>query len=198
MNVQGVMDKYKRLVAELDAKCSELRARYKPDFPCGIECSLCCLNTSTLFISAVEALHLREGVERLPREIQNAIFEQARRASRRLLEIGHPPEELSRSDALGLLRGRSEGICPFLIGGVCACYDHRPIICRAWGYPLKVGDEVSCCEKTFSKEDVEGADPIDYSYYWEETQRLSKLLGYDRNYPMCYMVLKLCYLPLEW
>jgi len=170
MEVEQVMDQYRKLISDLDSRCAELRAKYKPTFPCGVK---------------------------LPKEIQNAIFEQARRASRRLLEMGHPAEELTRKEAIGLLRGRSEGICPFLIGGVCTCYEHRPIICRSWGYPMNTGDEVVLCEKIFSKEEIDRADSIDYSYYWGEAQRLSRLLGFERSYPMCYMVLKLCYLPLR-
>jgi len=197
MEVEQVMDRYRKLISDLDARCAELRSKYKPTFPCGVECCLCCLNTSTLFISAVETLYLREGVERLPKEIQNAIFEQARRASRKLLEMGHPAEKVTRKEAIGLLRGRSEGICPFLIGGVCTCYEHRPIICRAWGYPMSSGDEVVFCERIFSKDEIDRADSIDYSHYWNEAQRLSGLLGFERSYPMCYMVLKLCYLPLK-
>jgi len=198
MRVKEALERYREMLAEIDRRCAELRRRYNPRMPCGYECNLCCLNTATLFISAVEAFYLREGIERLPKEVRNAVFEGARRASRRILELGKHPRDLTREEAVEILRGRGEGICPLLIGGVCACYDHRPIICRLWGYPIDTGGRVVCCEKTFPPEKLDELEPIPYHRYWEEAQRLSReLLGFDRSYPMCYMILTVCYLPLK-
>lgn len=43
--------------------------------------------------------------------------------------------------------------CPILYRGLCALYDHRPVICRTHGLPLLLEEEgrhwVDCCKKNF-------------------------------------------------
>ncbi len=77
-----------------------------------------------------------------------------------------------------------------LISGICTIYEHRPVICRLWGYPIFNNNEVSCCRKTF----VEVRDlvkPIDYNNYWRASRELSIALGKEKKTSNCYVIIDL-------
>jgi len=57
---------------------------------------------------------------------------------------------------------REEGKCVFLKNRECSIYSARPIQCRVVGYPGKLKNEVSYCEKNFEeKPDFADEDLID-------------------------------------
>jgi Fe-S-cluster containining protein len=77
---------------------------------CGLGCSDCC--RGRLAITRVEARFLRRGLSALPEAVRK---EMARRAQERTREM-----------------------CPALDPqGRCQVYDHRPMICRSFGAPLR-------------------------------------------------------------
>ena len=103
-------------------------------------------------ISEVEARDLKVGLETLPVAIRSHIRQKAERSIRKLKAHGYDTENImpdAGMKAIGVIKGTPEGECPMLIGGVCAVYEHRPVICRVWGYPIHNGNELACCNKTF-------------------------------------------------
>ncbi len=54
------------------------------------------------------------------------------------------PGGRSRDEALGALRIP----CVLHVDGSCLLYEHRPITCRLYGTPQKIGGQVIACPKT--------------------------------------------------
>ncbi|MBI1929938.1 YkgJ family cysteine cluster protein [Candidatus Poribacteria bacterium] len=187
-----VMEQYHNLIKEADLDVQKLRAK-RGGSPCPSTCFECCKNTATMPISEVEAQELKKGLKKLPEEIQAHILKKANRSIRKLEQSGYTHEQMTIGagmEATKILKGKPEGECPMLIGGVCSVYDHRPVICRVWGYPIDNGNELACCHKTFIGQ--RGMfKPIDYVRYWRECQDLSQALGAERKTPNCYLIVRL-------
>jgi Fe-S-cluster containining protein len=83
-----------------------------PACACPDGCDRCCRTSFTLF--PVEAFHMREAFLHLPPETADRVRKRA---------------AANFSD------------CPFLLGGLCAVYAGRPVLCRMHGHPfLRAGE----------------------------------------------------------
>ncbi len=186
------MDPYHRLVNEIQSDFQRLRAEAGGG-PCPSNCFSCCQNTATMAISEVEARDLKVGLERLPLQLRMHIGQKAERTVRELEANGYTAENIvpdAGMRAISVVKGTPEGECPMLIGGVCAVYERRPVICRVWGYPIHNGAELACCHKTFIGQRGR-YQPLKYTHYWNECKRLSSELGAHKKTPNCYLVLRL-------
>jgi Fe-S-cluster containining protein len=146
-----------------------------------------------MLISEVEAQNLKKGLEKLPEELRAHILKKANRSIQKLKQLGYAHEQMmidAGMAATELLKGRREAECPMLIGGVCSVYEHRPMICRVWGYPIDNGNELACCRKTFIGQ-RRLFKPIDYVRYWRGCRDLSKALGVEQKTPNCYLMIRL-------
>lgn len=187
-----VMQTYRELVDEINQDVDRLRKEYG-GVPCPSDCFKCCLNTSTIPISEVEARDLKVGLDALPLSIRHHIRQKAQNTIKVLEAEGFSPDEMvkdSGMEAIQVIKGKSCGECPMLIGGVCSVYEHRPVICRVWGYPINNGSELACCKKTFIGQ-RRNYKPIEYAEYWRRCKTLSESLGADKKTPNCYLVLRL-------
>ncbi len=189
---EQVMAAYNGLVAEITRDVRRLREEYGR-LPCPTDCFKCCRNTATMPISEVEARDLKRGLDALPQQIRRHIRKKADRTIAVLQAAGHSQEKMVQDagmEAIQLVKGKPVGECPMLIGGVCSVYEHRPVICRVWGYPIDNGNELSCCHKTFIGQ-RQKFKPIDYSGYWRRCKTLSEALGATQKTPNCYLVSRL-------
>ncbi len=183
------MQPYHELVADVMRDVRRLREEYGTS-PCPANCFDCCKNTATMAISEVEAQDLKLGLDALPPEIRAHICQKAERSIGRIEALGYDAANITQEsgmDVLAVLKGTPEAECPMLIGGVCTVYEHRPVICRVWGYPLDNGRELACCHKTFigQRRDYK---PLNYAHYWRQCRALSEELGATRKTPNCYLV----------
>ncbi len=189
---EEVMATYQQLVDEISQDIERLQEEYGRG-PCPSNCFQCCLNTSTIPISEVEARDLKIGLDALPEPIRQHIREKAQRTIEVLENKGFSPDKMVQDagmKAIDVIKGKSFGECPMLVGGVCTVYEHRPVICRVWGYPIDNGTELACCKKTFIGV-RRNFKPIDYANYWRRCKELSLALGAEEKTPNCYLVLKL-------
>ncbi len=187
-----ILEEFRHLTWDIDRETAALRAEIG-EIPCPPTCYGCCVNTATMMISEVEGLELKEGLEKLPKEVRSYTFEKAQKTIRKLEALGYTPEGMlsdAGNKAIDEIKGTNESVCPMLIGGVCAVYRHRPVICHIWGYPMYNGDRIACCHKTFVRK-RDKVKPIKYVYYWRETKRLSEELGAKDKTPNCYMVARI-------
>lgn len=186
------MRAYHKLVKEIQRDVQRLR-KAAGGTPCPADCFACCRNTATMAISEVEARDLKRGLERLSAPLRTHIRRKAERTVKKLKAQGYDAENIvpdAGMKAIEALKGTPEGECPMLIGGVCAVYEHRPVICRVWGYPIYNGNELACCHKTFIGQ-RRRYRPLNYTRYWNVCKRLSAELGASRKTPNCYLVLRL-------
>lgn len=186
------MKLYEELLNEIQRDVNRLREE-SGGVPCPADCFSCCRNTATMAISEVEARHLKSGLDALPAEIRSHIRQKAARSIRKLKMHGYSADNIvpeTGMKAIEVVKGTAEGECPMLIGGVCSVYEHRPVICRVWGYPIQNAKELACCKKTFlGKRRL--FRPLDYTRYWNVCQKLSTELGATKKTPNCYLVSRL-------
>ncbi len=189
---EQVMKAYQELVDEIKRDVERLQNE-SGGIPCPSNCFQCCKSTSTIPISEVEARDLKTALDALPQPIREHIRQKAQQTINVLNAKGYTPEEMvkdSGMEAIQEVKGKPFGECPMLIGGVCSVYEHRPVICRVWGYPINNGNELACCKKTFIGQRRK-YKPINYSEYWSRCRTLSASLGADKKTPNCYLVVKL-------
>lgn len=189
---EEIMKAYSELVTEINSDVERVRNEYGR-FPCPTDCFQCCQNTSTIPISEVEARDLKVALDALPQEVRTHIHQKAKQTIKVLEAQGYNSENMLKDsgiEAIEVVKGKSYGECPMLIGGVCSVYDHRPVICRVWGYPIDNGKELACCKKTFigQRRDFK---PVNYNLYWQKCKVLSENLGVFKKTPNCYLVSQL-------
>ncbi len=185
------LERYEKLLDEVEEECRRLRAdpRY---VGCKVDCDVCCRGTSLLSLLPVELIHMRQGLSILPKEIRDEIYDRAKRTVLKSIELGYDLKKLSDvkpSEVMMEMGSSREAICPFLIGGVCSIYEHRPLICRVWGYPMFDGVKVSCCKHTFLG-DINSVDPINYKDLRQRAYRIGREEGCgEKTVPLSYAVL---------
>jgi hypothetical protein len=128
--VTSAAERYRELVARVDAFFARVRARHPNDLACGPGCDACCHARPT--VTPVEADEVRRLLSSLPPAEAERVAARARR-----------PE------------AQDEGRCAALDeGGRCAIYAARPLVCRSHGLPIRMPGArslpvVVSCEKNF-------------------------------------------------
>ena len=156
------------LVQIVDAALADVAHRAGAWLVCRLGCTQCCFGAFR--INQLDALRLRAGMEELRTANPNLATEIERRARAWIAEYG----ETFPGDAQTGLLGESdaeieqfdefanEAPCPALDPetGRCDVYAWRPMTCRVFGPPVRMGDgdELGHCELCFtgaSQEDVQ-------------------------------------------
>lgn len=141
--------RYLELVSRVDSLFEDVMKNHSELMACKPGCDDCC---NVYFeLSLIEAFYVsgmfREGV--LPAKRAQVLtvaehvepeFEKCRAMFRDLAE--------TRSASARQLEDAASRLnmpCPLNEGGMCLLYDHRPITCRLYGTPQKIGDRVVSC-----------------------------------------------------
>lgn len=130
------IEAYKELLSKIQTLTNEIKNEYPGEINCKLGCCDCCNNIFN--ISIIEAYYLQDGFQQLSIEKQDLIR----------LNI-HEVSELIASD----ITSKEDIFCPLLVGKECALYDHRPIICRTYGYPMldQQTGNIATCHKNFNQ-----------------------------------------------
>lgn len=128
--MQSLLTNYSLLVAKVDEFCRRTTNEFAVHIACKPGCDDCCRHL-TLF--PVEAVMLALALRELPEPRASLLKRKASEAP-------------------------SDRHCPLLIGGLCAMYDARPLICRTHGLPLAIRGEdahrVDYCPRNFQALDT--------------------------------------------
>jgi uncharacterized protein len=159
-------DEYRALVHKVSAFCDATAERYRADMRCGPGCSSCC--HAWLSVCEVERAALQAGIEALPRAKRAELAARGRNEQAR--ERNHEPEPR----------------CALLDqDGRCAVYEHRPLVCRTQGLPLRypngvipeaavrerlASGDVTCCPLNFEASVPPATGVLD-------AERVDQLLG---------------------
>ena len=168
-----LLERYAELLREVDQWFAACLAAHGEHIACSHGCSECCRG---LFdITALDALYLRSGFDRLPPEIRENL---ATKALDRLQQIGsrfpaftspwflnHIPED--EWDAI--MPDDDETPCVLLSEqGSCLVYEHRPMTCRLHGIPMidTSGEELfdEWCSLNFTDLDPRGLEQIRHQF----------------------------------
>ncbi len=134
---------------------------------CGRGCSLCCYG---LFeIGAADIAVLAEGLAQLHPMRRRRIV---RRAAEIVATSKHPNlRECSPVEKAAFFDRTASTACPNLSeSGECMVYEHRPLVCRTFGLPLRDGDRYigDVCDLNFH--DAPDADRVvaAWDLQWED------------------------------
>ncbi len=133
-----MLNKYQKLINEVNRLTSKLSERYRPHLQCQSGCSGCCHHHLSVF--PVEAATIQSAIQNLSNETKTIIKLQAQKTI----------QQESRGEPVA---------CPLLIDDQCSIYNSRPIICRTQGLPLlyeaEDGNlEVDFCPLNFTAENA--------------------------------------------
>lgn len=185
---------YQILLQEIESDIKSTQDRLNR-LPCPVDCFHCCKDVATMTrVSAIEAEYLLIGLRELRESLLREIYNRAAATIRILEEQGWRPETIMKDGGVASLESLKEiggcAACPMLVEGRCSVYGHRPLICRAWGYPIILSD-LACCDKTLIFEDRSDFKPIYYPYYESRCDNLSQGSVLPHRWPMVYLVERL-------
>ncbi len=148
------------LVQIMDAALADAARRAGAWLACRIGCTQCC--HGAFAINALDAERLRVGMDALRANDPALAVEIQRRAAAWLDEHGPAFPGDGKTGILGTSAGEQESFeefandaaCPALdpATGRCDVYAWRPMTCRVFGPPVRVGDgdALGCCELCFA------------------------------------------------
>jgi Fe-S-cluster containining protein len=139
--MEQILEKYRQLLAQVDAWFARSMALYPDKIACKSGCSACC--RSLFDITLLDAYYLKLGFDALPVETREMVRQKCQERLRLMRaewpEFDHPyvlnhrPEE----EWEPLMPEEDETPC-VLVGedGRCLVYENRPMTCRLHGIPL--------------------------------------------------------------
>lgn len=160
-------DSYRKILDRADTFFTEVAARLPDQLECRRGCTMCCHG---LFeIGAADVSLIADGVRTLAPSVRSALVERARELMDRFaqpnLRACEPEEKESFFD-------RSEdAACPALDqAGSCLLYEHRPIVCRTFGLPLREGSSYMGqeCELNFNTATKSDKERSAWDLEWED------------------------------
>lgn len=132
---------YRELLEQLDRWFVAVREQRPGVIPCRPGCAACC--HGPFDISAADVLLLRAGVQSLPEEQRRAVRQRAD-ALVTLIRKEEPGWDGGAIGDIGedrfdvLAEKLADEPCPCLDeSGACLIYQHRPLVCRAMGLPMR-------------------------------------------------------------
>jgi hypothetical protein len=152
MRLQDHIKRYMELAARTERTYASVREKHPDLMPCSPGCDDCC---NVYFeLSLIEAFAISAAFRECLGEgaVQRAL-DRARlslpmfRHTHRLI---HEAQESGGDGGGQALKEASTAriLCALNENGQCVMYDHRPITCRLYGTPQKIGQRVVSCPKT--------------------------------------------------
>ncbi len=139
------------LARRVDAAVVEATARAGGHVTCRLGCTWCCIGPFP--ITALDARRLRLGLQELRRHRPWEADAVVARASSQWTEMrpgfpgDHETGDLGDDDAAraGFAERFAEAPCPVLdaASGACLLYEARPVTCRLFGLPVRLGEALA-------------------------------------------------------
>ena len=158
------------LLQRVDAQMTQAYELGGPHLACRPGCTECCIGPFD--INALEGWRLRRGVETLRRRDPQraaALMQRAVEARERLrlgfpgdAHRGHLRADVAEIELETYFDGHADVPCPVLdpATGRCELYAHRPVTCRAYGPPVRLGeDTLDPCRLCFLSVPPESLEP---------------------------------------
>jgi Fe-S-cluster containining protein len=139
-------DDYRKILERADAHFGSVMKSQPQNLQCGAGCSLCCYG---LFeIGSGDVPVIAEGLEKMHPARRKMVIKRALEIEQINLRECSPEEKEAYFD-----RTQSTP-CPNLDEkGLCMMYEHRPLVCRTFGLPLREGRAYlgDICELNFTE-----------------------------------------------
>lgn len=170
--VRSVPDKtstetYTSILDRADRFFSDVEKAQPESLQCGRGCSLCCYG---LFeIGSGDVPLLAEGLAKLHHKRRSMII---RRAQEIVASSAHPDlRDCTPAEKDAFFARTASTPCPNLNErGECMMYEHRPLVCRTFGLPLRDGDRYigDICELNFVDADQSHREAAAWDLQWED------------------------------
>lgn len=143
-------DNYRDILDRADEHFASVTRTQPQNLQCGAGCSLCCYG---LFeIGSGDVPIIAEGLETMPAARRRKVI---RRAVEIVESSLHPNlRECSPEEKEAFFERTKATPCPNLDEkGLCTMYEHRPLVCRTFGLPLREGRKYlgDVCELNFTE-----------------------------------------------
>lgn len=158
---------YKRILSEADEFFASVMRTQPQNLQCGRGCSLCCYG---LFeIGSGDVPVLADGLAKLHPARRKKIV----RKAREIVESSAHPDlrECSPIEKEAFFSRTAETPCPSLDdSGACMLYEHRPLVCRTFGLPLRDGATYlgDVCELNFTTASQSEKEAAAWDLQWED------------------------------
>jgi Fe-S-cluster containining protein len=158
---------YTRILDRADDFFRSVAESQPQNLQCGRGCSLCCYG---LFeIGSGDVPLIAEGLAKLHPSRRKMII----RRSQEILESSNQPDlrECAPSIKDAFFERTASTACPNLNeSGECLMYEHRPLVCRTFGLPLRNGDEYigDVCELNFTDASQRDREAAAWDLQWED------------------------------
>ena len=158
---------YRRILEHADEFFRSVMESQRGNLQCGRGCSLCCYG---LFeIGAADIPMLAEGLAALHPMRRRKII---RRSAEIIGQSRHPNLRESTPAEKDAFFGRTASTaCPNLNeSGECMVYEHRPLVCRTFGLPIRNGDRYlgDVCELNFNDASDDQRVAAAWDLRWED------------------------------
>lgn len=168
-------ENYRGILDRADGHFAAVMESQARNLQCGAGCSLCCYG---LFeIGSGDVPVIAEGLERLHPARRRKII---RRALEIVKQSDHPNlRECSPQEKEAFFDRTQSTPCPNLDEkGLCMMYEHRPLVCRTFGLPLREGRRYlgDVCELNFTKSTATERMSAAWDLEWED------VLGVEDEY----------------
>jgi len=170
--VRGVPDKtstetYISVLERADDFFREVTAAQPQSLQCGRGCSLCCYGIFE--IGSGDVPLLAEGLEKLHHKRRAMII---RRAREIVASSAHPDlRDCTPAEKAAFFDRTASTPCPNLNErGECLMYEHRPLVCRTFGLPVRDGDRYigDICELNFRDASQPQREKAAWDLQWED------------------------------
>ncbi|HEV7424852.1 MAG TPA: YkgJ family cysteine cluster protein [Thermoanaerobaculia bacterium] len=167
MSTKTPDETYTRILDRADDFFRSVSESQPHNLQCGRGCSLCCYG---LFeIGSGDVPLIAEGLEKLHPSRRKMIV---RRAQEIVSSSRHPDlRDCSSAEKEAFFERTASTPCPNLNErGECLMYEHRPLVCRTFGLPLRNGDEYigDICELNFTNAPQRDRESAAWDLQWED------------------------------
>ncbi|MCA1732172.1 MAG: YkgJ family cysteine cluster protein [Acidobacteria bacterium] len=161
------MPGFRSILKRADAHFAGVAGKQPEALACRRGCSLCCHG---LFeISAADISVLADGLASLPPAVREEILH---RAEATVATLGHPViQECTPEEKEAFFIRADDVPCPALAAdGACLVYEHRPLVCRTFGLPLRDGSKFlgEECELNFLDSTPDQREEAAWNLQWED------------------------------
>jgi len=147
MDLESLLHNYEYLLDDADRKFKTLSQRYKEYIRCQEGCSDCCYAVFGLFL--IEAIYIKRHFDRLDPQICKEALLRCNQMDMELKRIERKMERFRDDpDMQNYVMAKERIRCPLLDeDNRCILYIYRPITCRVYGVPVKMGGTIRVCHR---------------------------------------------------
>ena len=143
-------DDYRKILERADAHFASVMKAQPQNLQCGAVCSLCCHGLFEVGTGDVPVI--AEGLEQMHPSRRRAVINRALK----IVEASDHPNLRECAPAVkeAFFDRTQSTPCPNLDeAGLCMMYEHRPLVCRTFGLPLRDGRKFlgDVCELNFTE-----------------------------------------------